>query len=337
MMAWLTSPLLFYGSLPFLLAAPFVLLVFTARDRKTGKTFKEQFRDAWRPSFAFSDMKGMLRRLLKSGYDRAHLVITFTESGYFLQYRKYIHAKGDYGIELSFPISDWSRSFVPSLREYCDANGIAHSEGTEAPGDPMTFIHVDFSKDAAAAFAMAKAIVAEVFAIPTDSTYTWEFDGLHPYGELIDNPRSKPPSESETWRRMNEDAFTSTGMYLTDTGWYLLRFICGYAGVVGLLHALIWKSLWATTTGMPGWGSVTLELFYLSFAARNFDLACFGLIATVLAIGFTPAGRRLKAVDRKSDNDDVILPGWLLVIGRMFPRRLLFPAILAATVAFWFV
>ena len=335
MTAWLSSPLLFYGTLPLSLAAPLVLLWFTARDRRTGQTSHQQMREVWRSSF--SDIEGLLRDLLKCGYDRAHLVVTFKESGYFLQYRKYIHAKGDFGIELGFPIAGWSRPFVPRLRAYCDANGIAYAEGAEVHGDPMTFIHVDFGRDTAAAFAMAKAIVAQVFRIPTESTYHSEWDGLNPHGEQVDDPQRKPSSNSEFWRRKNEESFASSGVYLTDVGWFLLTFLCGYTGLVGLSHALIWKSLWAATGQAPDWGSFRLALFDLAATARSFDLVCFGLIAIVLAIRLTPGGRRLRAADRRSDDNNLILPGWLRAIGRVVPQRLIVPAILAATIASWFV
>lgn len=334
-MSWLTSPFLFYASLPISLAAPFLLLSSTARYRATGRTLNESFRDILRPDF--SEIHDMLERLLKSGFDHSFLVVTFKKTKYFIQFRKYIHAKGDYGIELGFPLADWSKTLVPRLRHHCATNGIDFAEGTEVPGDALAFLHVDFGKDTAAAFGMAEAIVTEVFRIPIDSQYKWEFSGLHPHDELIDSPRRRPPSHSATWRRTREDTYARTGIHLSDTPWSMLAGLCGYSGAVGLLHGLIWRSFWAATDQAPDWGAASLPLLDMALNARNFDLVCIGLIAIAMAISRSPPGRRVRSAQRKGKQTQFELPQWLGLVGRIFPRRLRLPAILAATIAFWFV
>lgn len=328
-MTGLTSTWAFYGSLTVSLVLPLVAAALFTSDPSNGNTAIRQLQDELRMDFA--DVRGKLEGLLKSGFDRSFLVITFKNSELFFQFRKYIHAKGDYGIELGFPLAPWSEGYVRTLRDYCAANGIAYTVGPDVADDRLEFLHVDFGKDDSAAFRMAKAIVSKVFRIPLDSDYDWEFRGLHPFGQLVNDPRQRPPSEDEVQKRQDK-VYGQLGPHLINALRVFLVAMAAYVGIIGLLHSLIWKSLWAVYAYAPGWGVVAVPLLDTTITPRVFDLVCIGLIVLARAIGRNASGRTESAEPRESRLE---FPQWVRAAGRVFPRRLRLPALIAATIAFW--
>lgn len=340
-MTWLASTWAFYGGLPVFLALPIAAFLFLARRPSTNRTPIGELRDDFRrfdkenhPDFPA--IRSKLDGLLKSGYDRSVFVITFNKSELFLQFRKYIHAKGDYGIELGFPLAPWSKNYGPALRDHCLTNGIAFTVGPEVEGDFLEFLHVDFGKDSEAAFCMAESIVTEVFRISLDSPYDWEFSSVNPFGELIDDPRQRPPAPDAPLQRRKEQLYAQSGTFLSD--WFLAflaRALAYFAGM-GLVYSLFWKSLWAVTTLKPGWGSVSASPFEVAIEPRVFDLVCLGMIVVFLAIRQTQPWRRVGAAPSRNKKDFFELPQWLRPAGRIILRPLRLPIIVAATIVFWF-
>lgn len=346
-MTWLTSTWAFYGGLPIFLALPIVAFLFFATRSSTKRTPIRELRDDIQrlrdeDNPDFPGILAKLNGLLEAGYDRSCLVITFKKTELSLQFRKYIHAKGDYGIELGFPLAPWSERYVPALRDHCAANGIAFTVGPEVEGDSMEFLHVDFGKDSRSAFRMAEAVATEIFQIPLDSEYVWEFSsvnpfGVNPFGELIDDPRQRPPSPDEALQRRLEKFHAESGTYLTD--WFLnfLGVALYFFGRYGLLYSLLWKSFWTVTTLEPGWGSVSASLLDVTIEPRVFDLVCLGMIIVFLTIRRASPLQRVGAANLWEEKDNFEPPQWLRLAGRILPRDMRLPVIVVATIAFWFV
>jgi hypothetical protein len=59
------------------------------------------------------DLKTVADLLLRSGREGGFIVITEKGSGRFVQFRKYIHRKGEFGLELGFPKAPWSETYYP--------------------------------------------------------------------------------------------------------------------------------------------------------------------------------------------------------------------------------
>jgi hypothetical protein len=108
-----------------------------------------------------------LSMFLKRGYDGSVAVLTDRSTGLFIQFRKYIHEPGQYGIESHFPRAPWSQRYYQGIQDVLKLRGVAFERVAAADGDPtVEFIHVDFGHDIDSATAIVAQIVVEVFLLP---------------------------------------------------------------------------------------------------------------------------------------------------------------------------
>lgn len=334
-MPWLTSAWTFYGSLVVLLGLRNLAVAVFGPDPTTGKTLLHRLRDGYRRREetrpTVPDIRGNLERLLSSGYDRSALHVTFDNSELFVLFRKYIHAKGDYGIELEFPLAHWSAEYIPALHDYCASHGIAFTVGPDVHDDCQEFHHVDFGNDADAAFRMFEAIVTHVFRIPTDSPYKLKFFGINPFGAAIIDPRQMPPSRAEhaDWET---ERLAHQLAYVFDASVVSLGGQARYFGILGILYSLLWCLLWAVEGLTPNWGSVAFTQFDTMIEPRIFDLICIGLIFIGLLVDRSPSARRLET---DQDRHGAAPSRWSRAADSIFPRRVRIPALIAATIASW--
>lgn len=325
-MTWLTSTWAFYGGFMAFLVLPKVIAAAFSAGSPAIRAPIPQLADD--PRLMLRAIGDKLEHLLKSGYDRSTLIITFKGSELCVRFRKYIHAKGDYGMELVFPLAAWSEKFIPALRDQCAASGIASTVEPERAGDNQKFLYVDFGKDGDAARRMTEEIVTNVFAIPSGTPFDYAFTDVHPLGDAVYDPRQMPPSQREIENRQAK-IYARSDAELIDA---LLEFAAGiprYVAIVGLLHSLLWSTLWAVLDQTPDWGTVSLSLLQVTISPRIFDLVCFALLAVAVALEPTPATWQLRVAGHRQ-------PRLAIIFRRAFGNVLL-PAILLATIVLWFV
>jgi hypothetical protein len=151
------------------------------------------------------DRKGMKRELevlLRRGYDGGYLIFTDAKTSRFMQFRKYVHAKGQLGLETHFPRVGWSEEFYSRVQDVLRRMRIAHDRRVLEQGVEM--IYADFGTDLETAVDFADSIFTEVFELnPPRIAATG--DGMSPFDETIDTPER--PSAWSTTRRVLSSHF----------------------------------------------------------------------------------------------------------------------------------
>lgn len=152
-------------------------------------------------TYSLGDLHLPIGSLLKRGYDGGFLVIRPRRSKVFVQFRKRIRSKGDYGIELSFPDATWSGSFFREFQSYCDRRQINYRIVHEGAEDAMRFLFVDLGHDVRQAASLAQHIFISIFSMPPATRYFVELENACLWDELIDDPASKPDGTKDTLQR----------------------------------------------------------------------------------------------------------------------------------------
>jgi len=155
------------------------------------------------PAYNLERLETAISALLRRGFDYGFLVIKISYSIKFIQFRKYINAPGDYGIQFGFPKAKWSRPYFDDVFRICRE---IDSGSYIIDADGIDFIYVEFKRDVKKAHLCAKRVLTEVFGV-TDETklfVTLEDAALWDDG-VIDDP-DKYPDESlkETTKRTGE-------------------------------------------------------------------------------------------------------------------------------------
>lgn len=326
-MIWLTSPWLFYGGFLFALVAPFILFWYFGRIHETGKTYHQTVAENSRQSF--EDIHGQLDQLLRQGFDQGFVIFKFSGGECFIQFRKYVHAKGDYGLELAFPKADWSRDMFPLVAECCEKNDVPYTVSPHNTGDDMEFLHADVGQDTDAAFRLVGGIVDDAFQIPRGTEYTLEWDSVDATGGLIDSPNQTPGKRQ---RQFSQEYFKKAGFYMSDIPVAIIWVFAFIIGGGGLVYALLWWLIWAAMDVSADWGAFEVRIGGLELAIRNFQLfSMIALLSTVL-MDRTPALRRMwpSLLMQRTEEDRRKRSR-----RQKFIWRVLIPFLLSATVASW--
>lgn len=326
-MNWLTSPWLFYGGFLFALIMPLVLYWYFGRIPETGKTYHQSVVEGSNPTF--DDIRGNLEYLLRGGYNGGFVVFNFKGKERFIRFRKYIRAKGDYGLELSFPRADWSRVYFPRLVNFCGDNAIPYVVHPDTGDDGMEFLRVDVGQDIDAAFRLVGGIVDEVFSIPRDTGYKVEHDAIDQTGALIDSPRQTPWKRQ---RQFHQEWSNKTGFYMSDVPVFLISGLAFVVGGAGLVYALLWWSVWSAAGVTADWGAFESDIGGYELTIRNFQLVSMIALSSIFLFRQTPALRRLLAVGRDKLTEEEKRKRQRR--GSIF-RYVIVPLLLSATVASW--
>lgn len=326
-MNWLTSPWPFYCGFPFFIAAPLVLTWYFGRDPDTGKTYHQSA--AENSTQTFDDIRSRLQQLLKSGFDQGFVVFRFADSDRFIKYQKYIHAKGDYGIELSFPNTEWSREFFPLAVECCDRLCIAYTIGPRARADSIHFLHADVGQDIDTAFQLVCCIVDDIFEMPRDTEYTLEWDGVDATGGHIDSPSLSPQNREQQY---GKEFFKTAGFYMSDIPVALIWLLAFIISVGGMIYALLWWLIWTIASVKADWGVVEGSIAGLEFAVRRFQLLAVITFLGSFLLWRTPAFRRIRQSIREKTNDRNASRAWWQKVNMPLLAAAL---VVPATVATW--
>lgn len=326
-MNWLASPWLFYGGFPFALVVTVVLYWRFGRDSVTGKTHRQVV--AERSKQSFDDIRGNLEYLLRSGYDGGFYVFRFKGKERFIQFRKYIRAKGDYGLELGFPRADWSRVYFPRLVNFCQDNDIPYAIRPGMGDESMEFLYVDVGQDVDAAFRLVCGIVDDVFSIPRSTGYTVEQDAVASMGLLVDNPNL---TEAERHQQFHKEFFKQKGIYLSDVKVFMISGVVLLIGGAGLFYALLWGLVWSAAGVTADWGAFESKLGGYELTIRNFQLGSMIAVSSIFLLRSMPAIRRILAVgkDNLTEEEKRKRRQRGLIV-----RFVVLPLLLSATVASW--
>lgn len=326
-MIWLTSPWLFYGGFLFALVAPFIMHWYFWRIPESGKTYHQSVVENSRQSF--DDIRGRLNQLLRQGFDQGFVIFKFNNGECFIQFRKYIHAKGDYGLELAFPKADWSRDFFPLVAECCKKNDIPYTVGPHKTGDKMEFLHADVGQDTEAAFRLVGGIVDDAFRMSRETEYTLEWDAIDATGGLIDSPNQTPGKRQ---RQFSQEYFKKAGFYMSDIPVAIIWLFAFLVGGVGLIYALFWWLTWAVMGVSPDWGAFDGRIGGFELAIRNFQLFSMIALLSTFLLDRTPALRRMWASVRAGHTEE---DRRKRSRRQIFIWRVLIPLLLSATIASW--
>jgi len=109
--------------------------------------------------------------LLKRGRDGAVLVVSHEATNRFVQFRKYIHAPGDYGLSFDFPRAPWSERYYAEFKARLEQAGRQFMLQPTNDSPVTEFILVDCARDLGLCRALAEMVLFEVFALPPESRF----------------------------------------------------------------------------------------------------------------------------------------------------------------------
>lgn len=335
-MTWLTSAWLFYIGLPMFFVGQFAFVYAFMRDPDSGKTTHEEVagkrQEADDNASGFGAIREHLAHLLRQGYDQASAVLTFKGTDAVIQFRKYIHAKGDRGLELGFSDAEWSREYFPKLVDWCEKNGFACNLDRNSQGGGLDFLHVDTGDDLDTAMRLVEGIMTDIFGLKNDTRFYCRFDGVNELGEDIDDPTAAPLSPETVAERRNEKYYEKTGVHIMDGCLYGLVGIMGTMGLFGLEYSLIWRGVWLAVSTEPEWGGWSLDIFDVSLKARTFEIVCLFLVMGGSLLRRSPPCCRLDAI-RIRNSSEAMRNDWRR---RHFRNRYIYlPLMLTALAIFW--
>jgi hypothetical protein len=148
------------------------------------------------PRYSIETLKRAIRGLLRQGYlngvlridvCRSHHPLDF-RSTYLLEFRKYIHAPGAYGITLCFLKKRGPARHTDFLRlqAFCDTQHLAYAVDVQHSHPSEEMISIDCGKDSDTAHALCKTIVLNVLALPEDTVFFVLLEHGTIHDQLID-------------------------------------------------------------------------------------------------------------------------------------------------------
>lgn len=259
--------------------------LFFSRDSSTGKSRYLQWQENQQPTF--SDLQWPIRQLLKSGFNKATLVIRFTDFGFCVLFKKYIKEENRYGIQLIFQTSENCIANIRSFSEYCERNEVIFSVNNDPNDRSSEILSIDCGKDSDEALRLLRVAVQEIWKIPENGKHEYELSGLAGGGQLVESPDQEilPPQEV---RRAKKEAFIKFfGVSPLDVVLFVLTRTAGAVGYVGLAYSiLVGLVVWALSINTV-WNVFSFNIFDVYLTVKAFDIFCIFLIFTSFLQLFT--------------------------------------------------
>lgn len=221
----------------------------------------------------FADVKPWFAILLRRGYKGGHVLLVDAPSGRSLRFRKYIRAKGDYGLELCFPTADWATEYWQRIQAHCEEVGLRNRVETEVmDGSPNGVLLIDCERNTDRAYSLALTIWTEIFDLPIRGWYEREGDGISVRDELIDSPDHRRLTEQEVselrWSKIRRDLRERIG--ISPAGVYYVSglMVLTMVAIVGLAFATLVSigdpPSWSVEAGsLTVGGSIPSVIFFL--------------------------------------------------------------------------
>lgn len=242
-------------------------LVFAARDagRQTRRKDRPKPRD-------FSQARGWLTFLLKSGYGGGTVALIDENSQRRIEFSKQIQAKGDYGIWLHVPAdAAWAGPEFSRVRALSENIGVAGQTVPSTDQGRQAQFSIDFRRDAEKAHTLALSIWTKIFDRSLDDPCKIEARDVSFAGDLIDSADEQPPwsgraaTREDALRQILPSIKRKTGLSIVGH----VLFIPFTAALVVSLFALPATTIHAYA-GVPDW---SVEIIGLTIRGSNAGLA----------------------------------------------------------------
>jgi hypothetical protein len=109
-----------------------------------------------------------LGRLLRRGSNGAALIITDPATDRFVQLRKYVHSKDQYGLSFDFPRAPWSEPYYQELQGRLDTNHMGFVLQPTLNDPVKEFLQVDCGRDVDFADKLVRMVLFEIFKLPAE-------------------------------------------------------------------------------------------------------------------------------------------------------------------------
>ena len=162
----------------------------------TARNYRRIMRE-W-SGLAESRVAAGLHLFLKRGYEGATVILTDRKSGRFIQFRKYINAPAEFGMEMHFPRAEWSQPFYRGVQDVLQRHKVEFARVPLTDAPIVEVIHADFGRNADIAAQVTCDIVREVFGLPAVSL-DFRANDICPLDESVE--RSDHPRPAEMLRK----------------------------------------------------------------------------------------------------------------------------------------
>lgn len=140
-------------------------------------------------SYSFEKLAVVLDALRDRGFANGFLVVECrSKRELFLQFEKYILAKGEYGIELAFPLSHAMKKYEASLVEVCRSEGLRIRRLSGSGAKPLDFLCVDFGRNTGLASAFAKSVFVTIFGCSLNTKLGVLLENASLENRIVDDP-----------------------------------------------------------------------------------------------------------------------------------------------------
>ena len=139
-----------------------------------------------RPLRKISELDMAINILLKRGFNGGTLIVDHPKTKTFVQFRKYIHKNGVYGIEAAFPNISWSKEFFSSVKSYVLKNNLIIGDPTWSSADRDFLLVIDFVKDSDGAYRFLRAVFLDIVGASEKDGFYVSLDGVKVKDVLVD-------------------------------------------------------------------------------------------------------------------------------------------------------
>lgn len=219
--------------------------------------------------------------LLRRGYDGGYYAFVHEPTGQSFEFRKYIRAKGDYGLELRVHNLDWLVNIVEKSKAVAESVGLPFRvEESRTKDGVRGVLVIDCRQDSAAAYQLGRSIWTRVFELSDRTPFQVYCVRLSSTDELIDGPDHPPhlhdlPS-SEYLKELERRLLKPKGLTITTGCLIGLVPIVWWNFLVAFLIAMILSRGdapdWYIQLGQAGLGGSTVSLIFLLLHVLFFAL-----------------------------------------------------------------
>lgn len=222
----------------------------------------------------FSQLRESLSDLIRSGFRAASLSVRARakSSKFSLEFKKYIRAPGDYGVELVFPLYKWAQPFAEGIKSYCRDKNLPLRVRSKRTPRSREVIFVDCGNESAVAFDLARHLWIKIFGQEETTAHRVDRYAVSSLGELIDRPDQTPMSVYNDNRHPSDQGEGLNLLRcLASAGWtfsFPVIFVCL---IVTASNSLAMTPDWAITLADQEFSgstsSLAFFLLYLLFVA----------------------------------------------------------------------
>lgn len=202
-------------------------------------------------SFSFSNhgfdkIPRAIEHALRYCLNEGTLVITERLSGRFIQFRKYIPRKGEYGLDLEFPKTARSEGYFSELRRSLVSDSIPFRETREVAGDVTALIHVDCGKNIEKAAELTRRCLFDFFGQTQnqDARFKSSFENISSLDEVDDPHYEHPP-----WSQISEKLRSRTGIDFK----LAIKAAAYIVGVFLCCYPALWWTWFVADPTSPDW------------------------------------------------------------------------------------